>query len=102
MRFICEVYEYQVEKGRLFLHEHPIAATSWCEASIRKVWKLEGVESVVTDQCMFGLRTTDQQGKTQYAMKKTRFLSNSEEILRELKNEMRWKPRTSTPSQWKS
>ena len=69
----------------MFLHEHPISATSWCELPIRKVGKLEGVESVVTDQCMFGLRTTDSQGKIQHAMKKTRFLSNSGEILRELK-----------------
>ena len=34
---------------------------------------------------MFGLRTTDSQGKIQHAMKKTRFLSNSGKILRELK-----------------
>ena len=44
LKFICEMYEYQVSKGRLFVHEHPIAATSWSEAPIRKVWKLEGVE----------------------------------------------------------
>ena len=28
LKFICEVYEYQVAKGRLFLHEHPSTATS--------------------------------------------------------------------------
>ena len=82
LKFICEIYEHQVEKGRMFLHEHPIAATSWCELPIRKVGKLEGVESVVTDQCMFGLKTKDSNGDSKFAKKKTRFLSNAKEILR--------------------
>ena len=66
------------------MHEHPIAATSWREASVQKVWKLEGVGSVITDQCMFGLNTTGPQGQKMLAKKQTIFLSNAEEILKGL------------------
>ena len=39
---------------------------------------------VITDQCMFGLTTTGQQGQKMLAKKQTIFLSNAEEILKEL------------------
>ena len=29
MKFVFELYEFQVQGGRYFLHEHPAQATSW-------------------------------------------------------------------------
>ena len=37
LEFVSRVYEYQSEQGRLFLHEHPLAATSWREPCIQRV-----------------------------------------------------------------
>ena len=46
---------------------------------------MEGVEVTAADQCMFGLKTWGMDGKSwESAMKKTRFMSNSSEILSEL------------------
>ena len=46
-----------------------------------EVLKLEGVTTTITDQCMFGLKTWGPDGKPTSAKKKTRFMSNAEEIL---------------------
>ena len=46
---------------------------------------MEGVDVTAADQCMFGLKTWGMDGKSwEAAMKKTRFMSNSPEILSEL------------------
>ena len=46
---------------------------------------MEGVDVTAADQCMFGLKTWGMDGKSwEPAMKKTRFMSNSPEILSEL------------------
>ena len=29
LRFVCELYQMQLDEGRYFLHEHPSGATSW-------------------------------------------------------------------------
>ena len=31
LEFVCQIYKYQSRHGRLFLHEHLLAATSWQE-----------------------------------------------------------------------
>ena len=49
--FCCELYEYQVSRGRYFLHEHPASATSWRTDEIKRIMNLEGVSKVVADQC---------------------------------------------------
>ena len=68
----------------MVLHEHPVAATSWKMDAMRKILKMEGVSTVVGDQCQFGLKTNGAMGAPAPARKRTRFLSNSNEILREL------------------
>ena len=37
LRFATEIYEVQVANGRHFLHEHPVGASSWKEACIKKL-----------------------------------------------------------------
>ena len=75
----------QVKEGRWFLHIHPDSANSWSLKEITDVMDMEGVEVTAADQCMFGLKTWGMDGKSwEPAMKKTRFMSNSPEILSEL------------------
>ena len=45
------------------------------------ILKLDGVTTTITDQCMFGLKTWGPDGSPTSAKKKTRFMSNAEEIL---------------------
>ena len=51
--FCMEVYAWQLAEGRLFLHEHPHGAWSWQVPEVVHVQGLEGVLTVVGDQCMF-------------------------------------------------
>ena len=46
--------------------------------------KLEGVGTVIADQCMYGLKTRSEKGKSAKAKKPTRFMSISEEIRKQL------------------
>ena len=59
LKFCSQLYKIQVDNGRYFLHEHPETATSWQESCIRKLFKEHGVERVVEDQCMYGLKSYD-------------------------------------------
>ena len=81
LAFVCEIYEHQVKNSRWFLHEHPSTATSWRERCVLGVMKMENVSTTITDQCMFGLKTRGPDRRPTAAMKKTRFMSNAEEIL---------------------
>ena len=63
----------------------PASATSWSLKEITDVMDMEGVDVTAADQCMFGLKTWGMDGKSsEPAMKQTRFISNSPEILSEL------------------
>ena len=42
LKFVCRLYKIQHEAGRKFLHEHPVAATSWTVKCIQEVKALEG------------------------------------------------------------
>ena len=80
LRFVCDLYKTQHEAGRYFLHEHPLFATSWQTDFIAEILRMDGVDTVWGDQCQYG-----QQGGTDEPVKKpTRWLSNSEEILKKL------------------
>ena len=71
LRFVAGLYRKQMESGRMLLHEHPAAATSWSLAEIREVTNTKGVHTVVADQCMFGLTTTAKGGNQAPVRKKT-------------------------------
>ena len=76
LRLVCAMYKYQVEHGRLFLHEHPWQASSWSARCVQEVLELPGVEVAYCDQCMFGMVTADGEA----AKKPTGWMSNSKYI----------------------
>ena len=80
LKFTCEIYNDRHRRGKWFLHEHPALATSWGELSIKKILKLSGVDSIRADQCKFGL-VTPSDGGPKPALKPTRFMSKSPEML---------------------
>ena len=43
LNFVCDLYREQVNRGGWFLHEHPVAASSWRSACVLGVMKLEGL-----------------------------------------------------------
>ena len=57
LRFAMKVYRLQVDEGRYFVHEHPATASSWREGAVKDLVKRQGVSMVVSDLCMFGLKT---------------------------------------------
>ena len=57
LHFVISLYSEQIEGNRHFLHEHPSGATSWRDKQMLQLLKQPRVGSVVSDQCMYGLRT---------------------------------------------
>ena len=83
--FMFKLYKRQMEEGRFFLHEHPAHATSWRLEEVTKLGDRKGVHIVTGDQCMFGLTTTRRGGRqVAAARKRTKFMTNSYHIAREL------------------
>ena len=82
LKFVCRLYLKQVQAGRYFLHEHPATATSWQEDCVEEVMRQPGVDYAVMDQCQYG--QTAENG--QPVKKPTKWMSNSEEILKQLQN----------------
>ena len=75
----------QLLEGRLFLHEHPATASSWKEADVIALSKMDGVRMVTADQCMFGLKTEGHsKNSVMPAKKPTKFMTNSWCIAKEL------------------
>jgi hypothetical protein len=91
IKFVVEIYRMQVEGGRWFLHEHPAGASSWDLEVIKRLEKEAGVEISVADQCQYGLRTwgRNRRVKDVAARKRTKFMTNSEEIAAELRRRCR-------------
>ena len=67
----------QYNGGRIFLHEHPMQASSWEEECIKRVLNLPGVDYVDMDQCQLGQK--DDKGNP--VKKPTRWMSKSKFIL---------------------
>ncbi len=80
LEFVMRVYTWQASEGRLFLHEHPWATTSWKLPHVVKVMGIEGVEVRRGDQYCFGLRLKDQYGD-KLARKPTGWMSNAPKVL---------------------
>ena len=77
LRFVCELYQEQIDAGRYFLHEHPAGATSWSEKCIRDLLVQPNVEAVTSDRCQYG----QEDSRSGDPVKKpTSWLSNSEAI----------------------
>ena len=76
LEFCAKLYKIQHAVGRYFLYDLPNSATSWSEEVIREVCNLEGVLTVLADQCQFGF-TSPLPGGQGKVMKSTRFMMNS-------------------------
>ena len=80
LRFVCRVYRKQLDEGRYFLHEHPVAASSWQETCIMRLRREAGVDEVNMDQCQF-----NQKAENGLPIKKpTKWMSNCPEVLKTL------------------
>ena len=79
LKLVCEVYRWQHDHGRLFVHEHPYYATSWNLDMVKRLRSLKGVMVAYTDQCMFG-QTVRRGSEEGLAKKPTGFMTNSEAI----------------------
>ena len=80
LKFVCELYQEQIDGGRYFLHEHPMWATSWLLDCVDQIMRQEGVQKVRGDQCMYGAETKSGANKGQPIMKPTGFMTNSAKI----------------------
>ena len=87
LEFCAKIYRHQISKGRYFIHEHPLSASSWKERCIVDLLKIPGVDRVACDQCQFGAATDC--GSP--VKKPTCFMSNSEEVLKALERRCRGK-----------
>ena len=82
--FMIKIYQYQIKTGRIFVHEHPLSATSWQIDEMKALMATPGVHAVRGDQCMMGLKTWSDSGVEMAAKKSTRFLTNSGSMARTL------------------
>ena len=83
VKFCVEVYRMQIQAGRFFLHEHPDSSTSWQMPEVVSLQMMEEVYVNVCDMCAYGMVAVDGQGEAP-AKKRTRFMSNSYEIVKRL------------------
>eukprot|EP00959_Pyramimonas_sp_CCMP1952_P434095 9090228-Pyramimonas_sp.AAC.1 len=67
-----EIALFQHSKGRYFIFEHPLYASSWDTRAVQLVQGLEGVRRLRIDMCAFGLQV-DKRGPNK---KPTGLLSN--------------------------
>ena len=51
LEFVCKLYRDQADAGRYFLHEHPVAASSWQERCVAELLEAPGVFELNGDQC---------------------------------------------------
>ena len=77
IRFMTQIYAYQMEAGRWFLHEHPAQATSWGRREVMELQQANGIITCTADQCMYGLQTTVREKELAPARKRTKFMTNS-------------------------
>ena len=66
------------------MHEHQVGATSWKMDVMVNIINMKYVGTVVGYQCQFALETRGQAGETAPARKRTRLMSNSAEIFKQL------------------
>ena len=79
--FCCRLYEFQLESGNYFLHEHPACASSWKLPCVRRVLAMAGVEAGVGHMCRHGMEQADNDGPG-LVRKPTRFMTNAGEVLK--------------------
>jgi len=85
LHFCVQVYHNQLSRGKDFLHEHPLGASSWREEGIEVLANDPRVSTVVGDLCRYDLKIADANGIVKPIKKPTRWMSSSSEMLERLK-----------------
>ena len=85
LNFCMTVYRDQFQRGKHFLHEHPISASSWKEESVELIASHPQVDTVVGDMCQYGMKIQEQPGIIKPVKKSTRWMSSSNAMLERLK-----------------
>ena len=62
LNFAIELYQAQLDSGRLFLHEHPLGASSWRLPRMAELMQDARTIKITTDQCMLGQWTRSERG----------------------------------------
>ena len=89
LHFACEVFQFQLEAGRHFLHEHPAGARSWEDARVQALLRGPRVGSVDGHQCRYGQSARADDGTVMPVRKATRGLSSAPAILSRLGHKCR-------------
>ena len=85
LRVAVKACRMQMRSGGLFFFEHPAGATSWKEPCLMELRETSGVQTLVIDQCMYGLQSQDREGIAP-VRKTTRILTNVRGAERYLSN----------------
>ena len=70
----------QAREGRKFMLEHPVGASSWQTALVKRLFFEKGVGKVNFDFCRFDMKSKDEEGEGQ-VKKRTGIMSNSKALL---------------------
>ena len=84
LEFCVVLYRDQLARGKHFLHEHPLGASSWKEGCIERLAGKPDVSTTVGHMCRCDMKVDDELGVKKLVMKPTRWLSSSEAMLRRL------------------
>jgi hypothetical protein len=75
VRFSMEVCALQHKSGRHFIFEHPQSSRAWSLNEVVKMMYCDGVTNTTFHQCMYGLMSSDSQGRAP-ALKPTSVITN--------------------------
>ncbi len=82
--FVAQLYADQISRGKYFLHEHPLRATSWTEDPIAKILQRSDVIRVHGDQCQYGAEVQSGPHAGRPILKPTGFMTNAPAVARAL------------------
>ena len=72
--------EQHVEGGGRVLFEHPWAAKSWNDSSLKELFEMDGMRRVRCGQCLSGQTSVDDAGNASLLAKTTGFMTKDENI----------------------
>ena len=82
--FAVSLYRLQLREVGFFLHKHPSGAGSLRETVTAPVLNNSSVGTITSDQCEYDLFLLDNNGQPQRVRKRTRWASNSPQMLSRL------------------
>ena len=85
IRACVQSYKLQMEMQEHFVHEHPKDSSSWENPNDPRVYSIDG------PMCCGSLRTRGSKDKTEFMMKRTRWITSPEEIAEVVRGDGRWK-----------